>query len=119
MSDFTKAELKLRITAWMERAAHYELDELHRRLAPCTHPLTVQKGDSHYCRTCKSHVGEGWWCPDSPDNHCYYFTEKWPGNAGRFVDLKNGDRRFFHKDHDHENETDDCCLFCGAPEERK
>lgn len=117
MSDFTKAELKFRINAWMERARHDELDALHRRLAPCKHPTTSKKEESHYCQQCKSYVGEGWWCPDSPDHHCYYFTEE--GFESRYVVLKDGTEYHFHKGHDAEYETDDCCLFCCQPDERK
>ena len=118
MSDFTKAELKFRIQAWMERANHFELDKLYSKLINCKHPVTVQKGDSHYCEECKNYVGDGWWCPDSPDHHCYYFSV---GNfvTGRYIELRNGEKFYLHKAHNHNHETDDCCLFCGAPDERK
>jgi hypothetical protein len=120
MSDFSKAELKLRITAWLEKANHHKLDLLHKAITPCLHPSTINKGESHYCTECKSYVGDGWWCPSSPDNHCYYFTDF--GSRGTIVVLADGtnfDYRGYDEDHDPEYETDDCCLFCGQPDERK
>jgi hypothetical protein len=56
----------------------------------------------------------GWWCPDSPDNVCHYFTVGTQGKvkllAGEFVTSP---------EHDPEYETDDRCLWCGQPNERK
>jgi len=76
----------------------------------------VQKGDSGVCSECGAGDGS-WWCPKSPDNHCYYFSEE--AESKRVVLLKNGETFILPADHKHENETDDTCLFCGAPDERK
>jgi hypothetical protein len=56
----------------------------------------------------------GWDCPASPDKKCHYYTTKEKKvvlNDGRVVDPPKG--------HDFEYETDDSCIFCGEPEERK
>ena len=59
----------------------------------------------------------GWWCDKSPDNSCYYYSDEKDGS--RIVELCNGTEVALPKELDPEYETDDCCLFCGEPEERK
>lgn len=55
----------------------------------------------------------GWFCPDSPDHACHYFTED------GLVVLTSGDRIQPPPEHDVTGETEDICIFCGLPEERK
>ena len=54
-----------------------------------------------------------WRCKESPDSVCHYYTED-----GK-IPLINGDSVDPEPDHDPQYETDDYCLFCGNPEERK
>jgi hypothetical protein len=96
-------ERKQRITA-LER----EIGELK---ASCPHRLSGK--DSLRCDVCGR--GFGWRCPESPDGVCHYYTEE-DGKIhlidGRKVDVPD-------KDHDPQYETDDSCLFCREPSERK
>ena len=56
---------------------------------------------------------DGWECKNSPDGVCHYYSNKGT------VHLNNGDAFKLPDDHDKEDESEDCCLFCGQPEERK
>lgn len=95
----------------------------------CTHPIESLeptgdgKGEwedwgSIRCTICKSHLG--WWCPKSPDHHCHYFTSGMVNGEKFFVFLSNGFTYTFPQ-HPNvgESESEDQCLFCGHPEERK
>ena len=77
-------------------------------------------------------IGFGWWCPDSPDHACHYFTVGSPRaswcddylpdddtaeNQGK-VKLLTGEF-VTSPEHDPKYETDDRCLWCGQPNERK
>lgn len=73
---------------------------------------------SAHCLICgkSSHI---WYCPKSPDHVCHYDSRK--DEADRlYVELYNG-KRFYKlpEDHDPDNESDDWCIFCGYPDERK
>jgi hypothetical protein len=73
------------------------------------------EGDT-YCTICGHHFGH--YCPESPDHTCHYFTDdgKIELVTGEKVDPPtNSDG----SPHDPDYETDDCCVFCGAPDERK
>ena len=77
-------------------------------------------GGSARCVTCNRYMGF-WFCPQSPDNRCYYYSEP-NGDGSRHVQLENGVKHQLTKewrDDDAEHETDDDCLFCHHPEERK
>jgi hypothetical protein len=63
------------------------------------------------CRICESHLG--WYCPESPDRGCHYTSEK-----GK-VELSDGTLVDVPAGHDDSYETDDSCIFCGQPDERK
>ena len=58
----------------------------------------------------------GWYCPDSPDHQCYYYTEA-DENGDRYITTINDEKVIVVSNPDWE--TDDCCIFCGDPEERK
>lgn len=64
------------------------------------------------CNTCY-----GWRCLKSPDGVCHYFTNP----KGKKVELINGkDTKLFKtQDYDPEYESDDFCLYCGLPDDRK
>lgn len=85
--------------------------------------------DGHtWCADCGEDFGH--YCPDSPDHACHYFSED-----GLHVKLFTGEIvRKKLDEYDPDNiwdnivtvnndcmryETDDTCLFCGAPQERK
>ena len=93
-----------------------DLDHLLWNLCPHDAPK-IQSGDSSKCSECKALLG-GWWCPDSPDNSCYYSSEK-DKSSNSVVKLEDGREIPLDKDHDPEYETSDDCLFCHQPDERK
>lgn len=68
--------------------------------------------ESAECTICKSHFG--WRCKVSPDQVCHYFT----GDDGKVV-LLDGSKVDPVEKIEKRDETDDWCLFCGHPEERK
>ena len=84
-------------------------------------------GGSAVCAVCGA--GFGWWCPDSPDHACHYFTigspertefdddDEVPERLG-LVRLLTG-ALVVPPEHDADYETDDGCLWCGQPDERK
>ena len=99
--------------------------------AKCTHvaPNLIlnkifKEYDSQSCIICGTYMGHG--CGKSPDRVCHYYTTEVNGQRGvelfegKFVPLKDilseGETE---DDYCMENETDDYCLFCGLPEERK
>ena len=89
----------------------------------CNHqlPKTDRKRDSDYkterlsynasCVICGSYFGH--LCLESPDSVCHYYS-----NNGQ-VELIDGTHVQVPEDHCETFETDDCCIFCGQPEERK
>ena len=95
-------------------------DEITKLTDECRHvfkPLTEkQLGDkwmsvSSVCLGCGQHFG--WRCKKSPDGVCHYFSED-----GK-IELIDGTNVPVSEGHDDQYETDDTCLFCGMPDERK
>lgn len=81
----------------------------------CRH-IIVDRHDSAWCEDCETHFG--WWCPDSPDHLCQYFS--YDKNGTRAVMLRDGTEHIFQEyKNDPNYESDDDCLFCGSPDERK
>ena len=101
----TPTERKLRIKSLKE--------ELHLLYQECTHEETETYGfsESKRCKACDKDLG--WGCKESPDGVCHYYT------ADKKVKLAGGILVDPPKDHDFECETDDSCIYCGEPEERK
>lgn len=113
---------------------------MHRRdlkelLDTCPHIYVQVETKGYYsltikrmCQICddESNVAHGWKCDDSPDKICHYYTMV-DRDGVRCVDLADGllDHNFPRTDKekrwkwDPEYETCLCCLYCGAPEERK
>jgi hypothetical protein len=68
----------------------------------------------------------GWYCPDSPDHQCHYFSQE-DGKGNRFVESINGEKIILLKYkvdvkgyvNGGSRESYDWCIFCGEPEERK
>jgi len=73
---------------------------------------------SAWCELCGEDLG--WYCPKSPDHACHYFSEggKVKLAGGILVDIPE-DCKDEDGSYNPNWETDDCCLFCGSPEERK
>lgn len=100
---------KLRLLQ-VKTAVKFAQAELDRLRDTCPH-MIVSRHESAYCAVCGE--GFGWSCPNSPDKCCHYYTVK------GFVELINGEKVKPADDHDSNFETDDSCIFCGDPEERK
>lgn len=101
-----------------------EQKRLWKLKALCTHmfrPLTHKEMMDKWmsigsiCIICREHFG--WRCKKSPDMVCHYYSED--RNGRREVDLINGITHVLPRDHNHEYETTDSCIFCGMPDERK
>lgn len=101
--------------------------ELNKLLFPCQHKVQVQKKqiddfdyDSPQCEKCKEDLG-GWYCPDSPDHLCHYFSQK--NRAGEDViyllDGTEVNMKSINPEHQVKFETDDDCVYCHDPRERK
>jgi hypothetical protein len=100
--------------------------QYHDKLKQCPHVIqycyeiekwssgTTFKEGSTWCEVCDKDFGH--YCDVSPDHACHYFTEDGmiKLNNGQIIDSKTLD-----PDHDPDWETDDTCLFCSNPQERK
>ena len=73
------------------RTATIELEMLQ---STCSHPNIVDKHGTGDCPDCGFRT-KGWFCKTSPTKECDYYDEE----------------------NDEYNE--DCCIYCGAPDERK
>lgn len=105
-----KAKLNLKTVS----EAFYEL----RRSCICEfEPFTQEQLDDEWmsesakCLTCGNY--HGWRCKKSPDGVCHYFSKD-----GKVALLGNRECDI-PPEHDDKYETDDCCIFCDMPEERK
>jgi hypothetical protein len=84
---------------------HLEIGEYHIHKSEKTY---------EYSGSCACGYATGWWCPDSPDNACHYFTMP----DGGVLDINNN-RIEVPEGHDYSNEEYDWCIYCGQPDERK
>lgn len=107
-------------------------EELHRLEQTCPHYIVCtacgeQSSDEHcarsrwghsgsYCTVCKQHFS--WYCPASPDHACHYYSGPAAG-GGRQVALFNEVMYELPAEYDGRWETEDDCIFCHQPEERK
>ncbi len=85
----------------------------------CRHIIEL-KFDQAWCGDCNQYFG--WWCPDSPDNTCYYHTYEVDAYllTSRMVTLIDGTEHILRDyEGDPKYESDDDCVFCHDPEERK
>jgi hypothetical protein len=85
-------------------------DNLRMLKLGCTHNL-VHNGNWCRCDVCS--VPLGWFCPSSPDHCCHYYSVE-----GKIF-LIDGTVVEVHPTHDPKYETEDNCIFCGEPNERK
>ena len=81
----------------------------------CSHTMVKKKGEGAYCTDCET--GLGWYCNQSPDNLCHYYSFEKDGK--NHVELSNGHNHELDSSYDNEYETEDDCIFCHEPEERK
>lgn len=88
-----------------------KLTSVRYKLIKCCPHNIVDKHESAVCTICEEDFG--WFCPDSPDSICHYYS------TNKQVKLKNGQIYQLPDDHDSRYETSDDCLFCHAPQERK
>jgi len=96
-----------------------DIIELQRKLGQmvndCKHEVPNYKQDSSArCQICGKYFG--WSCHDSPDHVCHYFSIEKDGQIG--VELIDGS--FYPlPNHNADYESDDWCIFCQEPDERK
>lgn len=99
-------------------------DTVDFEIVPCKHAFSkLREKDlkdewmsvSAKCSDCGEYFG--WRCKESPDSVCHYYTRDGE------VKLINGsiDKELYktNPDYDPDYESDDICLYCGHPEERK
>ena len=82
-------------------------------LAKCTHHVSPGTGLAR-CEVCQQDF-HAWCCAQSPDRVCHYVTS----SSDDLVHLINGDKVPPPSGHVVEHETEDRCIFCGHPFERK
>lgn len=102
------------------KAIQIHRDEITRLTKECPHtfrPLTEKELADKWmsvgstCLGCGRHFG--WRCKNSPDGVCHHFSED------SKIELVDGTTVPVPEGHDAQYETDDCCLFCEMPDERK
>jgi hypothetical protein len=105
-------------------------EQLKRMEGSCPHVIiTTGTGQGARCEICGKHFG--WLCPESPDRVCHYEARKiqgihvrywsWIGIHGMRHELpKEKVEKYIRPIKDETYYDDeDCCIFCGHPEERK
>ena len=114
--ELTKSEQKLKSRIWSARKALDLANSIyHSAIRECRKHVIVPSGSSAVCEVCAHDFG--WYCPKSPDHTCYYYSHE--KNDRRVVDLINGKEHKLPEAYNHANESDDWCIFCGQPDERK
>jgi len=85
------AQLQRRLTD-VKKEEETIRDEIKHLKSSCIHEFRKDTYGEAKCGVCETR--SGWWCPDSPDHLCDYTQED-----GEY--------------------DEDCCRYCGHPEERK
>lgn len=112
----------------MRREAIREHEEAIRELKRnCHHVIPEQEPDEYggywgaECAGCGERFG--WYCPSSPDHACHYYTEEDEDDPRPHVLSINGEKIYLTEKQiaqvEDWGESDDYCIFCGHPEERK
>jgi hypothetical protein len=107
----------IRIHQAQIRSLNKELDQIKANCKHAFKPLTQKQLDDKWmsisaeCTVCGQDFG--WRCKESPDSVCHYESSN-----GK-VALIDGSMVSIPFDHDPNYETDDSCIFCGHPDERK
>lgn len=127
MCNLTADQLTLKVQISLLRSEVRQVTRnLNEKLQQCTHithlPPKQDKWGGYGSLDCDiCGINMGWGCAESPDHVCHYFSTLRDGVRG--VQLYGG---VFHvipelnePNYKHIYETDDICLFCGQPEERK
>lgn len=108
--ECTPAENALRVAIAQVEALAYRLKE------SCPHRIGRLR-DSAKCAICDRHFG--WWCPDSPDSVCHYYPDFGVAMKEPKIILVDKTIISVPADKADDNYSDDWCIFCGSPEERK
>ncbi len=112
MSKINKAKTLLKGRCWHEI--------VRRSRAPSS-----DGPDGARCVNCGDwgEIGQdfGWYCEDSPDHLCHYFSTYDYDKRRCSVKSVNGEVIYLSKKHTRSKiqESRDWCIFCGEPEERK
>lgn len=112
----THAERKAKIVE-IRAAAAKLYGEAHELQSGCDHKILIREKDhrgwygSGECAGCFADFG--WYCPDSPDHACHYYTTN-----GKVI-LIDGTETAPPPGHNEDREDCDWCIFCGSPDERK
>ena len=106
------------ITKRLETLSDHQIKYLYTDLLQqeCKHTKLKQSGESMVCADCGKSFG--WHCPDSQDNLCHYHSDFDQDNKS-FIKFHDGSVKYLPDDHDPEEENEDSCIFCQAPDERK
>jgi hypothetical protein len=134
--DMTESKPKFDLTAIQEAyrkkvlAAECMLqvaqEELTRVVKECKHvlrPLSDGELEDEWmsiwarCSICGKDYGH-WRCKKSPDSVCHYYSHD-DVQSTRVIDLLDGKIAPIPTGHDRRFESEDHCIFCGMPDERK
>jgi hypothetical protein len=83
----------------------------------CWHNLLATRDGRAKCEKCGEHLG--WYCLDSPDCLCHYYTDAAEGRETRVVRDLSGSYWEMWRDYNWQNEDGQSCIFCGKPKTRK
>jgi len=111
-----KMRYKIERMSKTERAKMALFDKCYHEIVKC--------GDSGGAECIHCHPTQSgavrawdWYCPDSPDHVCHYFS-KTDKSGNKYVVSINGEKIIL-KGYNPYRESDDWCIFCGNPDERK
>lgn len=89
----------------------------------CWHEIKEGTYGRGTCIICGSKRWFGWYCPKSPDHLCKYFSKYDEEKKLRFVMSINGERIYlsekYTKNYNEYTESEDECIYCWLPQERK
>jgi len=114
--DETQWQFKKGIAA-IQTAISALQQQLDDQFEKCPHAIAYEIEGSTWCEICG--VDFGWHCPVSPDHACHYYSERSVPGMEPIVKLNNGGIAYLSSDYEGDWETDDCCIFCHQPNERK
>lgn len=114
--DFEKIEVDTKLyqkRLYVIKEQPNVLKKLHKLLEEnCPHIIIEGKYNNAHCTVCGHSFGHH--CQASPDHACHYYTE----NDG-MIYLITGKSVKPPEDHNKNYESDDHCIYCHHPEERK
>ena len=83
----------------------------------CLHKVLAFLDGSARCEMCGEHLG--WYCKDSPDRLCHYYTDAAEGSKTRVFRDLGGSYWEMWKDYNWQSEDGQLCIFCRKPKIRK